>query len=82
VKKIKRRRRAQPRKATPPVALRGERGRIILLVDEEATTSEEMTTLGKSSLFVRLEPGLHIKLSSRRIAKMRYPLLIISAAQI
>jgi hypothetical protein len=76
------RRRAQARKATPPVAMKGESGRIVLLVDEQAVVSEEMTTVGKAPLFIRLEAGLHVRLSSRRIAKMRYPLLIVTAPQV
>jgi hypothetical protein len=78
--KRSKRRRAQPRKATPPVGLKGESGRIVLLVDEEAVIREQMTTTGKSPLFVRLEAGLHVRLSSRRIAKVRYPVLAISPA--
>jgi hypothetical protein len=82
MKQSRKRVRAQPRKATPPVAFRSEGtgDRTILLVDESFSTDSLTRTNSRQPIFLRLGPGLKVILESRRIAKRRFPLLRIERA--
>jgi len=79
MKQSRKPRRAQPRKATPPVSFRAEEtgDRTILLVDESFSTDSLTRTHSRQPIFLRLGPGLKIVLESRRIAKRRFPQLRI-----
>jgi hypothetical protein len=78
MKRNRKLRRAQPRKATPPVSFRTAGGeRIILMLDEEFTTTAPTSTSSRQPVLLSLAPGLRISLQSRRIQKRRYPALRI-----
>lgn len=80
-KNRRKRLRAQPRKATPPVSFRSEEtgDRTILLVDESFSTDSFARTNSRQPIFLRLGPGLRILLESRRVAKRRFAQLRIEA---
>jgi hypothetical protein len=82
--RMKKPRRAQPRKATPPIHLRDFDGndRCILMLDDTYTTTKEMRTTTRSPLFIQLSPGVKVSLDSRRVMKRRYPLLRISVPSV
>jgi hypothetical protein len=82
MKQKRRRLRAQPRKATPPVSFRSEEtgDRTILLVDESFVTDGHTRTSTRQPIFLQLGPGLVVVLQSRRISKRRFAQLRIEVA--
>jgi hypothetical protein len=81
MKQTRKRLRAQPRKATPPVSFRSEEtgDRTIIMVDESFSTDSFTRTSTRQPIFLRLGPGLRVVMESRRIAKRRFAQLRIEA---
>lgn len=76
---MKRPRRKQPRRLTPPLILRDDDGgRECIEVDEEHTTSRTLKS-GRVSAFLILSSDLRITLGSRCVNKRRVPVINITA---
>ena len=82
MKHSRKRLRAQPRHATPPVSFRSEEtgDRTILLVDESFVTNTHTGTNTRQPIFLKLGPGLTVLMQSRRIAKRRFAQLRIEVS--
>ncbi len=81
---MKKLRKAQPRSKTPPVSFRDEDigERVVLLVDESfATKSATWISRGRQPIFLKLGPGLEVRMRSARVNKRRYSRLQISVAR-
>jgi hypothetical protein len=66
-------RRKQPRRMTPPLFLRdAENGeRSIIELDDSAQLVRTQTT-GRMTVYLKLAPGLRVRVSSRCVAKRRF----------
>lgn len=75
---MKKPKRKQPRRLTPPLFLKGESGvRDCIEIDDQIVTMERSCT-GRVSVFLTLGPDLRVQVGSRCVNKRRVTSLIIS----